>query len=151
MIRLPPSPPPAQVRLPLLAMGAAVFVWVTTEDNAVTSAAWIGAAIALVIVGYAAWRLLGGRTLRAWTAIGAAGVAGAAIGAIGALGAVLIMLIKNGAHGHLFPDYPFGVIAGMLTRSPSWGLAGALAGVGVALAASALQGKTKNNTENTEI
>ncbi|PJF26317.1 MAG: hypothetical protein CUN53_08335, partial [Phototrophicales bacterium] len=37
-----------------------------------------------------------------------------------------LMLLKNGLHGHVFPDYPFGVIAEMLLRAPVWIGAGAL-------------------------
>ncbi len=45
-----------------------------------------------------------------------------------------LMLIKNGLHAHLFPDYPFGMIAEILTRAPVWALAGIFAGVGALLA-----------------
>jgi hypothetical protein len=46
----------------------------------------------------------------------------------------LLMLIKDGLHAHLFPDYPFGMIVDILGRAPLWALAGILAGIGLLLA-----------------
>jgi presenilin-like A22 family membrane protease len=43
------------------------------------------------------------------------------------------MLIKNGLHAHLFPDYPFGLIASVIARAPAWALAGSLAGLALML------------------
>lgn len=106
-----------------LAFGAALFVWLRLEDNAVWTAALFG-------VGVAA---LGVRALLAQRPIirvGVAALAGGLIGGGGAVGAAALMLLKNGLHGHLFPDYPFGVIEAMLARAPAWALAGLLAGAG---------------------
>ena len=70
-------------------------------------------------------------------------VGAALLGAIAGLGGVLatvaLMLLKTGMHSHIFPDYPPGEMLEMLQRAPTWALAGALAGVGLALAVRALR------------
>ncbi|KXK20119.1 MAG: hypothetical protein UZ15_CFX003001838 [Chloroflexi bacterium OLB15] len=48
-----------------------------------------------------------------------------------AASAALLMLIKNGLHGHLFPDFPFGMIAGVLALAPIWAIGGGLVGLGI--------------------
>ncbi len=49
------------------------------------------------------------------------------------------MLIKDGIHSHLYPDYAFGLIAEMVIRAPLWSVAGAFAGMGLLLAWWALE------------
>jgi hypothetical protein len=53
------------------------------------------------------------------------------------------MLVKNGLHSHLFPDYPFGLIVDLLARAPLWALAGMFAGIGLLLAKWAVQRRDK--------
>jgi hypothetical protein len=60
-------------------------------------------------------------------------LSGGAIGGGGAVTAAAAMLLKNGLHGHIFPDYPFGVIAEMLLRAPVWMAAGALTALALLL------------------
>jgi hypothetical protein len=62
-------------------------------------------------------------------------LAGAGLGGLIGLAtpvtAALLMLLKNGSHAHVVPDYPFGVMLGVLSLAPAYGLAGALIGVGI--------------------
>jgi len=41
------------------------------------------------------------------------------------------MFFKNALHAHAFWDYPPPMVVAMLTRAPSWTLAGGLAGLGI--------------------
>lgn len=104
--------------------GLSAFIWLRLEDNAVWSAALIGLLISALF------------TL---SAIGVSRnpliliLSGGMIGVGGAVTAAAAMLLKNGLHGHVFPDYPFGVIAEMLLRAPIWMAAGALSALALLL------------------
>lgn len=122
-----------------LAYGGAVFLWLRIEDDAIWPAAAFGAAGA--VIGALAWasRTFGGQQLPGhYAAVGLA-LLGALCGLATAAIAALLMLLKNGLHAHLFPDFPFGVIIAVLRLSPVWALAGGLAGLGLALAWLALR------------
>ncbi len=43
--------------------------------------------------------------------------------------AALVMIFKNGVHGHAVPDFPNAVIFATLARSPWWGIAGGMIGL----------------------
>ncbi len=88
-------------------------------------------------------RQYGGRTLAGRTALLATALAGAALGLASSLATAVLMLVKDGLHSHLFPDYPFGMIVAILERSPLWALAGIFAGIGLLLAWWTIQ-KDKN-------
>ena len=60
-------------------------------------------------------------------------LAGALIGASASAITAALMLFKDLRHAHPFPDFPPAMILGMLERLPPWMLAGALAGLGIAL------------------
>ncbi len=122
------------LRLAALGCGALVFVWTSLEDNGVLPVALLGSGLALVLVTLWVTGRFGGRVLAAREALLAAALVGAAAGLAAALSVAALMLIKNGLHAHLFPDYPFGMIAEILTRAPVWALAGIFAGVGGLLA-----------------
>jgi hypothetical protein len=104
--------------------GLGAFIWLRLEDNAVWSAALIGLLISalftLSMVGVSRSPLI-------------FILSGGAIGGGGAVTAAAAMLLKNGLHGHIFPDYPFGVIAEMLLRAPVWMAAGALTALALLL------------------
>lgn len=82
-----------------------------------------------------------GRTFAARAALLGAALAGAAFGLAASLAVAALMLIKDGLHSHLFPDYPFGMIVDILMRAPLWALAGIFAGVGLLLAGWAIKRK----------
>jgi hypothetical protein len=104
--------------------GLSAFIWLRLEDNAVWSAALIGLLISALF------------TL---SAIGVSRnplifiLSGGLVGGGAAIASSAVMLLKNGLHGHIFPDYPFGVIAEMLLRAPVWTAAGALTALALLL------------------
>lgn len=130
---------PRQTRLLVIACGAFLFLWLHIEDNSIFPA--VAAGFMLTLVTAAIWlnRHFGGRTLALRLFLPAA----ALVGAVGGLGTsaatALLMLLKSGMHGHVFPDYPFGVIVEIVQRAPLWALAGALACFGLVLAWVALK------------
>jgi hypothetical protein len=128
--------PPYSTRLRLIALvyGAVLLFWSSLEDNSVLPAALLGAGLALIVSSAWLTRRYGGRTFTARTALLGTALAGAALGLASSLAAAGLMLVKNGMHSHLFPDYPFGLIVDMLARSPLWALAGIFAGIGLLLA-----------------
>ncbi|MFN8530049.1 MAG: hypothetical protein U0670_15720 [Anaerolineae bacterium] len=123
---------PRRAALVGLAYGVMVYGWLSLEDNGALAPALIGTG-AISLIGLR-WLLitLGGKDIRlsraAWWIGGM--LWGASLGAGSATGAALLMLLKNGLHGHAYPDYPFNVIAAMLARLPAWSAAGALIGLG---------------------
>ena len=118
--------------------GAVVFLWLRIEEPAVAPAALIGWGVSGWLIADWVLRRFGGQRLAAtgWCAL--LSLTGSAIGLGAALAAAGLMLLKNGLHGHVVPDFPFGVIAETLARMPAWGIAGLLAGLGLALALLAL-------------
>lgn len=126
-----------------LVYGAALLIWSSLEDNSVLPAALLGGGLAVIILVRWITRRWGGRTVAGRAALAAASAVGAAAGASAALATAVLMLIKDGLHSHLFPDYPFGMILDMLARAPLWALAGALAGIGLLLAWWAVQARRK--------
>lgn len=129
-----PGRRPANLRRWVYGLGGlAIFMWLRVEDNHTLPAALVGWGIALVVG--LDWSIqtfgLGRRSHITWTII--AGAVGLGIGIGAALASAGMMLVKNGLHGHLFPDFPFGVVAAMLSNAPAWGGAGLLAGIGMVL------------------
>jgi hypothetical protein len=125
---------PRRTRLLTIGYGVMVFFWLRIEDNSVLPAVIGG--LGLSLLGAHLWltKNLSGKILRlGYLVIGSVSfgvVCGLATSAV----AAGLMLLKNGMHGHVFPDFPFGVIVEILQRAPVWALAGGLAGLGLALA-----------------
>lgn len=130
-----------RLRLTALAYGVLVFVWTSLEDNSVLPVALLGSGLALLLVALWTAARFGGKTFAARSAVLLAAGVGAAVGLAATVAVALLMLMKNGLHAHLFPDYPFGLIADILARAPLWALAGIFAGVGLLLAWWGLQKK----------
>lgn len=126
----------ARLRLLILAYGGSVLLWSSLEDNNVLPAALLGGGLALLLL--VAWltheKRYGGKVVAGQQAVLAAALFGAALGFGASLAAAALMLLKDGLHAHLFPDYPFGMIVDILARAPLWALAGILACVGALLA-----------------
>ncbi|MBL8133356.1 MAG: hypothetical protein JNL42_15965 [Anaerolineae bacterium] len=117
-------------RAAALFFGAALLIWMGVEDHS---------AVMPVLFGFILSGLFflhrDGRLLKQRGAEAALILAGSGIGLGTALTAALLMLVKTGWHGHLFPDFPPGMILDVLARAPWWGAAGAFAGLGTALLA----------------
>ncbi len=118
----------------VIAYGLALFIWLQVEDNTPVAAAILGGGLAALLT---LDRLARSLPPRRW--IAGAALLGAIAGLGGVLATVTLMLLKTGMHSHSFPDYPPGEMLAMLQRAPTWALAGALAGVGLALAVKALR------------
>ncbi|MFN8450475.1 MAG: hypothetical protein U0521_18290 [Anaerolineae bacterium] len=118
-----------RLRLIALAYGALLLFWSSLEDNSVLPVALLGGGLALLALSLWLTRRYGGRIFAARTALLGAALAGAAFGLAASLAVAVLMLIKDGLHSHLFPDYPFGMIVDILTRAPLWALAGSFAGI----------------------
>lgn len=133
--------PSNRLRLLALGYGVMVFVWTSLEDNSVLPVALLGSGLAVLLVALWTATRFGGKTFAARSAVLLAAGVGAAAGLAATMAVAVLMLMKNGLHAHLFPDYPFGLITDMLARAPLWALAGIFAGVGLLLAWWSLQKK----------
>ena len=131
----------SRLRLSALGYGVILFIWSSLEDNSVLPVALLGSGLTLLLGALWVAARFGGKTFAARSALLFAALAGAATGLGSGLAVVLLMLIKNGLHAHLFPDYPFGLIVDILARAPLWALAGIFAGIGLLLALWAIKQK----------
>jgi MFS superfamily sulfate permease-like transporter len=134
-----------RARLIGLVCGVAVFLWLRIEDQNVLFAVLCGISLAVASLGIYAWKLTSGRRYPAQTALIGGVLFGGLCGLASALVTAILMLLKNGFHAHLFPDFPFGMISDMLLRAPIWALAGALIGFGVMAAALAGQPQVESS------
>ncbi|NWF71116.1 MAG: hypothetical protein HXY40_18690 [Chloroflexi bacterium] len=116
-----------------LGFGVLLLLWLAVEDFFALSVALYGAGLAALIAAHSVLRQLGGKTLAARYLLPGAALLGAAWGLGAALATALLMFFKTAMHAHVFPDFPPGQILALLARAPAWLLAGALAGVGLAL------------------
>lgn len=118
-------------RLAALLIGVVVFFWLRVEDdNAIAAAVCAFLSTCLIVTGWA-WRKAGGRSYSWRRLMATCAALGGLVGLGTAASAALLMLIKNGLHGHLFPDFPFGMIAGVLALAPIWTIGGGLVGLGI--------------------
>lgn len=138
MITLPAFPA-RRFRLILLGSGALAFLWLSIEDPSPALAALHSLLLALPATLGWLWRRFAQARLSAagWLTLWAGG--GGLGGLAAALLLALLMLLRNGLHAHLFPDFPFSMIAETATLAPFWGLGGALLGLGAACAVLALR------------
>lgn len=120
-----PNKRPRRLVLFTLAYGVAVFLWLTPESDSVVPVALLGlAGMALTAAHVAAPYRLRLLVLPVW---------GALIGAGGALATAGLMFLKTALHAHPYPDFSPLLMLAMIERAPAWGLAGALAGLGLAV------------------
>lgn len=122
-----------RVRWATIGCGLAIFLWLAPEDSAVLPAVLLGGMAATLATTAWALRRWGGEALSARFFI----LLMTALGLLAGLGTSVttaaLMLLKNAQHGHVFPDYPLGLVGAILARAPLWALGGALAGLGSAL------------------
>jgi len=132
MLRLPLRG--RRARWVAIGYGIVLFLWLGPEDNAVWPVALHGAGLSALLVGFWVLGRFGGKTVSRRTLVPGA----LALGAVGGLGAAImtaaLMFFKNARHAHLYLDYPPEQMGGLLRRGPVWALAGALFGLGLALA-----------------
>lgn len=127
------------LRVAALVYGVGLFLWSSLEDNSVLPVVLLGSGLALILLALWLSDHYGGQSFSGRAALIAAALAGAATGCASALAVTALMLLKTGLHAHAFPDYPFGMMTGILARTPLWALAGSLAAVGLLLAYWALR------------
>lgn len=111
--------------------GLLIFIWLSPEDNAVWPVALIGLGLALLSTVWLIQRRLGGSVFPARYVLIGGILLGGIVGLGGALSATGLMFFKNALHAHVFWDFPPAMVLAMLTRAPSWALAGGLAGLGI--------------------
>lgn len=133
-------PPPLVLPIPkrgrklrwlMLGCGAAVFLWSSAEDNRVFPAVLLSLVCSGTLVVWWMMGIFGGKRLSTRQALLLIPALGGLIGASTSLITAALMLLKNVRHAHLFPDYPLGLMGGVIERAPSWAAAGALIGLGV--------------------
>lgn len=124
---------PQYARLAAIVYGGAIFLWMSIEDHLVLPAAFFGIGVALMIGGLWLTTTFGGKRFTAQVVVIGAMVFGGAAGIGASVSTALLMLLKNGMHAHIVPDFPPGLIVDTLARAPAWGLAGCLIGLGAAL------------------
>jgi hypothetical protein len=113
-------------RLLTIAYGAALFFWLSAEDNSALLVAVFGASgSALLLFGW--WtgqmrvRQLSTRQQQLSVVL-----IGAIWGAGSAVLTTCLMFFKTAWHSHIFPDYPTPMMLAMLERAPIWALVGML-------------------------
>jgi hypothetical protein len=119
------------MRACLLATGALVFLWLRIEEASALLAMLGGWGVTLAVVIWYGWKALSERslTVRQWMPIAA--LTGAVTGLAAAIVSVLLMLLKNGLHAHLFPDFPFEMMRAVLGFIPWWMMGACLVAVGM--------------------
>jgi hypothetical protein len=125
---------PRRARLLAIGCGIVLFFWLRIEDHTVLPAVTAGLGLSLLAAFLWLTNNLGGKSLCLRYALPGAPLLGAVCGLGTAAATAVLMLLKNGMHGHVFPDFPFGVIVEILQRAPLWAFAGGLAGFGLVLA-----------------
>lgn len=132
MLQLPSAN--RRIRLLVMGYGLLLFLWFTPEDNQVWPVVLLGWGLAGLLVGVNVMNRLGGKWIPGRYLLPGAVVLGGLTGLGASVATAGLMFFKNALHAHLFVDFPTPMLLTMLERAPAWGLAGALAGLGVALA-----------------
>jgi hypothetical protein len=113
--------------------GLVIFIWLGFEDSSALPVALLGTGLAGLVVLLSLIGRLGGRMIPARLFTPGLILTGGIVGTGASLSAAMLMFFKNARHAHVFPDYPWPMIAAMLERAPAWALAGMLVGLALAL------------------
>lgn len=113
--------------------GVILMIWMSSENTNMILTSLLGLGITIVVGSLSILKRFGGRSvqLRIWFP-GLIGL-GTLMGAGTTLMTFVLMVFKNGQHGHLVPDFPGTMVVDLLARLPSWTLAGGLLGTATAL------------------
>lgn len=128
----------SRLRSATLIYGVGTFLWLSPEDNQVWTVTLLGMTGALIGCAHLRIRLLhdwpqtGFKMLLTNMLLGSLAGLGTTVATIG------LMLLKTSLHLHVYPDYPAGVMLGILERAPAWSTAGALVGLGWTLVCAAI-------------
>jgi hypothetical protein len=131
-----------RLRVIALVYGLILLLWSSLEDNRLLPVIVLGGGLAFLVMILWVTRRFGSRSFAPRSALLGAALLGAITGLIAALASAALMLVKDGLHSDLYPDYPFGLIIDTLARAPLWALAGIFAGIGLLLAWWAIKDKT---------
>lgn len=110
--------------------GAVIFFWSGLEDNDLTAVTMLGvwSSITLISLWITSHKALPTSNKATWVLI-----LGAGMGILTSLCVAGLMLFKNLRHSHIFPDYPFEMILGILARAPFWAMGGMGISIGIFL------------------
>jgi hypothetical protein len=125
--------PNAVLRLLTLLFGFILFAWLSVEDNQTGPVVLLGVGLASLLTLWSILNRLGAQTIEARYVLFGGVLIGALTGLGASLSVTLLMFFKNAWHAHVFLDYPGPMLLAMLERAPYWTLAGALAGLGLAV------------------
>ncbi len=116
-----------------LGYGAALFLWLSVEDNAVWPVTLFGLGLCVLIMGLTTLDRINLTTVPAhWLPV-VSTVFGLLVGIGTAVATAGLMFFKNALHAHVFLDFPPALMLALLQRAPQWGAAGALIGLSVGL------------------
>lgn len=118
-----------RLRMVAILLGVVLLIWLPVEDMGET---WVLLlAVSLCLWGAArVWVSITGRQgIRAWHFVLIGAVAGLAVPVVG----VALMVFKGGLHSHQAPDFTVAQMAGLLLRTPFWGVGGFLIGLGLGI------------------
>lgn len=122
-------------RLTFLAVGYGLVIlfWLNREDTMLGPVIILGSGLAILTTALGVVRMKAGARLTNRQMIASSAVLGGSSGLLSAPLTVGLMFFKTALHGHGVPDYPFAIMGATLARTPAWGLAGLLLGLGMGL------------------
>ncbi len=129
MLTIPPYPKP--LTWITLLYGIFTFFWLSAEDS-VWLVSVLGLGLSVLCAAHAVFRLTGKKFPRRYWLPRMVAL-GALVGAGAVAATVLFMVMKTSLHGHVYPDYPFPLISGIVERLLPWTAAGALVGLALTL------------------
>ncbi|MBZ0282326.1 MAG: hypothetical protein K8L97_16410 [Anaerolineae bacterium] len=135
----------------MLLYGLLVFAWLSPEDNLVWPPVVLGLGLVLLLVIRWVMKTLRGRALAPREILLGAPLFGLLIGLGTSISAAGLMFFKNALHAHIFLDFPPLLMLAILERAPAWGLAGALAGLGLAFGWLVLHNLDHEQTHNSHL
>jgi hypothetical protein len=137
------------LRWAVIAVGVALLLWMSREENSVRSVTLFGLAVSSL--GLAVWisDRFAGRRIPARLLPAFAVITGAVFGLSTGIVTTGLMLLKSALHSHVVPDYPPELMGAILERIPAWTVAGALSGLALALFWLALHPEATSSTHPT--